>query len=202
MIEIRDADVDPAARGRLLDVLARAFLENPMNRVLHSANPRRRLRANRAGLRHVVVDPAVGAGVRVATIGGEVVGGYVVVTPGAFPLPRVRFVRMLECLVHQGPQGVLGWGEVNHDLLAVHPTFPHWYLCVLGVAPEMWGRGVGSALVEDLGRVARTDPAPIYLESDRPESIAFYRSRGFLMRDARTVHGVRCVCLERPATGE
>ena len=83
-------------------------------------------------------------------------------------------------------------------MVAIHPTFDHWYLCVLGVSPECWGTGVGSQLLRDLEAETANEPAPIYLESDRAESVAFYRARGFRTREEIVIRDVRCTCLLRP----
>ena len=39
------------------------------------------------------------------------------------------------------------------------------------------------------------DAVPIYLESDRSESVGFYRARGFSDCGQEQVHGVVCWCL-------
>ena len=89
------------------------------------------------------------------------------------------------------------WGRVNFELGQLHPDSPHWYLAVLGIEPGLQGRGLGGRLLAELDRVVATRPAPIYLESDREQSVQFYRARGFEDRDERLVFGVRCVCLGR-----
>ena len=60
-----------------------------------------------------------------------------------------------------------------------HPREPHWYLPVLGTAPEHQGRGFGSALLAPV--LARCDAAglPAYLESSKEANIPFYRRHGF-----------------------
>jgi GNAT superfamily N-acetyltransferase len=68
---------------------------------------------------------------------------------------------------------------------------------VLGVLPAMQGAGVGGQLIESLIEMVAAQPAPIYLESDRPESADFYRARGFEDRGEVQVHNVSCWCLGR-----
>lgn len=90
------------------------------------------------------------------------------------------------------------WGRVDFELGQIHPVERHWYLAVLGVEPARQGEGLGGLLLAELHRVvARGDPAPIYLESERPASIRFYQRRGYLERGVREVLGVRCVALGR-----
>ena len=60
-----------------------------------------------------------------------------------------------------------------------HPKEPHYYLAVLGVEPELQGRGFGSALMQPiLGRCDR-DQVPAYLESSKPRNVVLYERHGF-----------------------
>ena len=74
----------------LLEALALAFRDNPMNVAIHGSNPRRRVRANRAGLRALVLDSADQAIARVIRHEDRVVGGFIVVPPGGFPMARQK----------------------------------------------------------------------------------------------------------------
>ncbi len=170
---------DGPGRRALVDVLARAFRDNPMNRVIHGPDPARRVRANRAGLRALVLDLHSWTETRVIRNEGRVVGGFVAVPPGCFPLPGASLRRQLGCLFWQGARAMDRWGFVSESLLREHPLDPHWYLAVLGVDPDEQGQGIGTQLIDGLRAIARAAPGPIYLESDRPESVAFYRARGF-----------------------
>lgn len=215
------AEPDVAERRALLEVLARAFRDNPMNRAIHGASPRRRVRANRAGLRALVLDgpgeEGNGIHARIARgANGEVLGGFMALAPGCSALPRLRLRRQVGCVWHQGLRAMEHWSQVHFQLGQLRPTEPHWYLAVLGVDPRLWGRGVGSLLLAELLRLAGAAPAaegaaglevaadgvggrpdPIYLESDRDESIRFYRARGFEPWAACRVLGVRCLALGR-----
>ena len=192
---------DRMARQALLEVLAQAFRDNPMNVAIHGSDPRRRIRANRAGLRALVLDSEGSAIARVLCAEDRVVGGFVALQPGGFPLPAPRFRRQLGCMLRQGIRAMECWSQVNHELGLIRPIEPHWYLAVLGVAPWAWRRGWGRALVEALGQLVAQQPAPIYLEADRPQSVRFYQGLGFENRAELDVLGVRCVCLGRGFRG-
>ena len=58
---------------------------------------------------------------------------------------------------------------------------PHWYLMVVGVDPDLQGRGLGSSLVKE--GLARADQAscPCYLETSEPRNVAFYERLGFVV---------------------
>lgn len=189
----------PDRRGReaLLEALALAFRDNPMNLAIHGASPRRRVRANRAGLRALVLDAHPWTRTRVIATEKGIVGGFVAVPPGGFPLPGASLRRQLGCLVGQGARAMDCWGLVTEALRREHPSEPHWYVAVLGVVPEGRRRGFGGLLLEALMALSAEDPHPIYLESDRAESVAFYCARGFEVRGELAPLGVPCWRLER-----
>ena len=189
----------PDRRGReaLLEALAVAFRDNPMNLAIHGPRPRRRVRANRAGLRALVLDAHPWTQARVIANENGIVGGFVAVPPGGLPLPGASLGRQLGCLVAQGARAMDRWSFVTETLRSEHPREPRWYVAVLGVVPEGRRRGYGGRLLEALATLAAEDPHPIYLESDRAESVAFYCARGFEVRGELAPLGVPCWRLER-----
>lgn len=174
-----ETPADARDRRALVEVLARAFLDNPMNRRLHGPRPERRLRANRAGLRALVLDLHRWTEARVIRNEGRIVGGFVAVPPEQVPLPAASLRRQLGCLVWQGARAMEGWSRVTEALRREPPPAAHWYLATLGVDPRWQGRGFGRALVESLVALAAPSGLAIQLECDRPESVDFYRARGF-----------------------
>jgi GNAT superfamily N-acetyltransferase len=56
---------------------------------------------------------------------------------------------------------------------------PHWYLAILGVEPELQGRGIGGALMRPI--LDRCDRAqlPCYLETQKERNVPFYERHGF-----------------------
>jgi len=55
----------------------------------------------------------------------------------------------------------------------------HWYVMVVGVAPEMQGSGLGRALLQPILDRAEADRQPCYLETAQPKNVAFYEHLGF-----------------------
>lgn len=188
---------DRAARRALVGVLARAFRDNPMNVRIHGPDPARRVRANAAGLRSLVLDQAERLESRVIRYESTVIGGFVLARPGDFVLPRPSFRRQFECFCLQGRRAMAAWSEVTAGVPAHRPQTPHWYLAVLGVEPTWQGRGLGAALVRAIDDLAARDPGPLRLECDRSESVRFYRAHGFEVRAEGSVHGVPVWCLGR-----
>jgi GNAT superfamily N-acetyltransferase len=59
------------------------------------------------------------------------------------------------------------------------PKTPHWYLDMLGVAPEASGQGIGAQLLRHgLARCDRTGEA-VFLQTLSEEMIAYYHNYGF-----------------------
>jgi GNAT superfamily N-acetyltransferase len=71
--------------------------------------------------------------------------------------------------------------EVLEQMAASHPTYPHWYLALLGVDPAFQGHGLGSRLLE-IG-LQRVDSAhlPAYLETPNPDAVPLYERHGFVL---------------------
>lgn len=79
----------------------------------------------------------------------------------------------------------LAAGEESHRT-AVPPE--HWYVMVVGVAPEAWGTGLGRALLQPgLDRAAAAGQ-PCYLETANPANNSFYEHLGFERLAELTVH--------------
>jgi Immunity protein 35/Acetyltransferase (GNAT) family len=61
------------------------------------------------------------------------------------------------------------------------PPAPHYYLGVIGVHPDMHGRGVGTQLLESFCDLSRSDPlsSGVYLETAEESNLRFYERAGF-----------------------
>ena len=55
----------------------------------------------------------------------------------------------------------------------------HWYVMVVGVAPEEQGKGIGRALLQPIIKRADTAGQPCYLETAQPANVGFYERLGF-----------------------
>lgn len=68
-----------------------------------------------------------------------------------------------------------------------HPrTPPHWYLPIIGVAPEWQGRGFGAALLRPVLERCDRERTPAYLEASTPRNRALYERHGFdVMEECR-----------------
>ncbi|MBM0234011.1 GNAT family N-acetyltransferase [Micromonospora sp. STR1_7] len=71
---------------------------------------------------------------------------------------------------------VRGYDEAVHDAL---PTFPFWYLGVLGTHPDSAGRGWGRAVMRAGLDRAAADGLPAILETSNPGNVELYRRAGW-----------------------
>jgi GNAT superfamily N-acetyltransferase len=70
---------------------------------------------------------------------------------------------------------------LRYDLYTgpLHPKEPHDYLFVLGVEPDMQGRGLGKALLTRMSEEAERRNVPCYLETDTETNVRIYTSVGY-----------------------
>ncbi len=192
----------PAERRGAVEVLARAFRDNPLNvAVIRSDDPARREHSNYHGTRTLLPVAEVHGEVRVARSGEAVVGALIATPPHAYPFPPPSLAPRLRCLLAQGWRVARRWSEVFQALDALHPPEPHWYLGALGVDPGLHGRGIGRALLADWLEGVVRDARLAYLETDRVENVGFYRRSGFEVVDETAIFGARVWCMRRPAEG-
>ena len=81
---------------------------------------------------------------------------------------------------------------------------PHWYLWLLGVAPEAQRRGIGRRLLEPILDRADREGVPCYLETQTTGNVAFYAKSGFevIREDVEPVCGLPIWFLRRGAASE
>jgi GNAT superfamily N-acetyltransferase len=60
-----------------------------------------------------------------------------------------------------------------------HPKEPHWHLPLIGVDPRHQGKGYGSALLRYALAACDRDGLPAYLEATHPRNMALYERHGF-----------------------
>ena len=185
-----------------MGVLTRAFRDNPLDVAVIGDDPARRERSITHGMRATLRSAR---GCWTLSVSSPPVGhpsGILLASPpGLFPLDPPSLLVHLRSVLGQGLRVSTRWGVVYRALEDVHPLEPHWYLSLLGVDPSHQGQGLGRALLTHfLGRVDR-DRMPSYLETDRPENVAFYARAGFAVRCELRVLGAPVWCMLRPPVG-
>ncbi len=118
----------------------------------------------------------------------ERVRGVAAWLPPGVGLPS-RGRRAIEQL-RRGAPGALRTGPrlraaiaLMNTVAASHPREPHWYLGVLAVDPAFQARGLGGSLLAPHHARADGDVLPCYLETQKPENLAYYRRFGYEVVD-------------------
>lgn len=167
-------------REAAVQLLARAFRDNPLNvAVIGCDDPERRQLVNAHGLRSLLPTAQAHGRVRVRREAGALAAVLIGAPPDGFPLPAPSLARRLRSTFGQGLRVARRWAEVFETLAPLHPPEPHWYLSTLGVDPGWQRRGIGAALLTDWLAEVDRDACVAYLETDRPENVAFYARAGF-----------------------
>ena len=180
--EVRIVPVDAAVRRRAVDSLTRAFLDDPMwSCVLPDREARGTLLRpmwdaligfSRVYGEALTTSEGEGAACWVAPGNTQTTLGKLIRTGMALPRSMMRLPRDARDRFF----GMMRFIDGHHKRLM---TGPHWYLWVLGVAPEAQGRGIGGRLLEPVLATADADGVPCYLETQTDGNVAFYRKRGF-----------------------
>ena len=162
----------------MVEVLARAFDDDPVARFMFRGDRRRRRGLPRffsIQLRHMYM-----ADGEVWTTDDH--AGVALWAPPGKPEPGWRDLWHLSPLVPD----LLGLGraipDAGHLLAEVtrrRPRQAHWYLATIGTDPPRQGQGVGAALLEPTLRRCDTEGLPAYLESSKERNLAFYHRHGF-----------------------
>jgi ribosomal protein S18 acetylase RimI-like enzyme len=80
------------------------------------------------------------------------------------------------------------------------PPAPHYYLGVIGVHPDMHGRGVGTQLLRSFCELSRSDPLScgVYLETAQESNVRFYERAGFEETARGRLGRATLWCMYRP----
>ena len=177
MTEVRDAtaaDIDGITAA-----LVKAFADDPVMTYLF---PKEGSRPKKSGAFFTSDSKrSLTKGALYTTAGGPAKGGAVWMAPGQWKIGGLELLGQLAMLFKIGadtPRALSLLSKVEK----VHPTDPHWYLGILGTAPEYQGQGVGSALMAPVLEKCDTEGIPAYLESSKESNIPFYERHGFRVK--------------------
>ena len=177
-------------------VLARAFLSNPGHIAAFGTAARAKNEAFFRTALRVLKGPKF-----VATDAARIVGFVHWVDSSQCQVQGLEKLRLVPTLIgHLGVPStlrVVSWLSTwsKHD-----PDMPHMHLGPIGVLPEAQGRHIGTQLMTQYSDALTVATAAGYLETDRPENVAFYRRFGFEIVGEVPVIGVTHYFMVRPAT--
>jgi ribosomal protein S18 acetylase RimI-like enzyme len=176
--ELRQATI--ADVGRLKEVLAEAFHEDPILSWLIPDARRRKARLRRffaVELRHV----SLPRGQVWMTV--ERTGVAMTLRPGSWRVPLRATLLEGRCFgARLGMAARLGFAMEWHHARQV--SRPHYYIRDVGVLPEMQGSGLGRALIGPTLERCDRHGLPAYLEASSERSAALYERLGFrLLRE-------------------
>jgi len=166
-------------------VFARAFEDDPLTGFLFP-DAGSRIRRLTAFYRCMV--PTLAAHGRMET-DEEIRGGAVWQAPNP---PRPGSLQVLSMMLRSALalRGRTRAGiALGRTLEAVHERRPHWYLAVLGTAPEYQSMGVGSALIAPVLERCDREGVLAYLESSKEVNIPFYERHGFEVSQEVSIPG-------------
>jgi GNAT superfamily N-acetyltransferase len=117
---------------------------------------------------------AIDDGTAIAT--NDLAGVALWMAPGVGP-DEAALTALIERSVPAHRQAVVNdlFGEMGR----VHPSEPHWYLPLIGVAPDRQGQGIGGQLLASVLSMCDAAGLPAYLEATGRRCIPLYRRYGF-----------------------
>lgn len=172
MAEVREATA-PDIEG-ITAVLVQAFHDDPVMLYIFRKGPAKKSRAFFTS----DAKRSLTKGALYTTAGGPPQGAAIWMAPGEWKIGGLELLGQLPMLFQIGtdtPRALALLSQVEK----VHPEEPHWYLGVLGTAPEHQGTGVGSALIRPVLQKCDAEGVPAYLESSKESNIPFYERHRF-----------------------
>ena len=173
----RGLDLDEAAV-----VAARAFHHDPFFEYL-DPNPLRRARG--LGLFFRAAVRALGSAGRITgarRADGRLMGVAAWVPPGLYPLPgRAQVGELVGATRAMAPRpaGLRAGMRYLFAIDQAHPKDPMWYLLLLVVDPLVQRSGIGTRLQTPVLETADREGVDCYLETQKPENLAYYRRFGY-----------------------
>jgi len=100
--------------------------------------------------------------------------------PGTWHLGPLEQLRLLPAMAAVNRGNLPRLLTLLRMLEKRHPKEPpHYYLAVLGVEPELQGRGFGGALMQPILARCDEERIPAYLESSKRRNVVLYERHGF-----------------------
>lgn len=168
--------VHPYERERLVEVLTRAFVGDPVAQWFICQDERRRERSDR--LFRWFLNDSIPHGLTYTNDAHQGVALWI--PPHRWQMPLRRQVALLpEILRIVGAKNALSRITGVDCYQRSHPKAAHYFLLCLGVLPELQGQGIGSALLRPMLERLDRERMPAYLEASKEANVPFYEKHGF-----------------------
>jgi GNAT superfamily N-acetyltransferase len=109
----------------------------------------------------------------------HLIGAAFWMPPGTWHLGLLAQLRLLPSMAVITRRDLPRLLRVLNAIEAKHPQDDHYYLPLVGIAPEWQGRGFGSALLRPMLERCDRGGVPAYLEATSPRNRALYERQGF-----------------------
>jgi ribosomal protein S18 acetylase RimI-like enzyme len=163
-----------ADRTPLVSMLARAFIDDPIYLWLISGNAKRLQALFGAYLDHLALKHDE------TFMTADHLGAALWAPPGGWHLGLLEEILFLpDWLKVIGLRHVWSRWCAVEMIQKLHPETPHWYLMVIGIAPEAQGQGRASLLLNPVLDRCDSTGMPAYLETATPSNLPLYRRFGF-----------------------
>jgi GNAT superfamily N-acetyltransferase len=164
--------------GRLAEMLARAFYDDPVTSWFYPDHERRMRHARR----FFVIRQRQLADQELIFTTPELSGAALWTGPGRWREDLRQSLMMLPMLPVLLPRIVRSTHGVR-EIERRHPVGLHYYLSVLGTEPRQQGEGIGSALLGPVLRRCDAEGVGAYLESSKESNVDFYARHGFAVTE-------------------
>lgn len=170
--------ITAAETDQAVGVLSRGMLDNPGHLAAFGSDPERRqarLARMFGGLFAVIDDrPKVGV-----FEGDRMVGFASGSTPGRCRLGPLQQARAGLAMIGNGPASLVRVLRWQGTWAGQDPDRPHHHFGPIAVDAGRQGQGIGSLLMTAFTEQWDRAGEAAYLETDKPENLAFYRRHGF-----------------------
>lgn len=195
MDPVRITEMLPEMQLEAVHLLATAFVSNPLHIAVFGS---RALAKNEAFFRIALA--SLRGPKSVALIDSRIVGVIHWTDSPACQFSAVEKLRMTPSMIHGfGLQSSMRVGMWLSRWSKNDPLHPHSHLGPIAVAPEAQGRRIGQQLMDFYCGHLDQHRKTSYLETDRPENVAFYRRFGFETVQQEPVLGVLNFFMTRQA---
>jgi len=162
--------------GAASQTLAAAFADDPVWQYL--APSRARWRRHAARIFAADISNRLGHGHVYATEGMESIAVWS--PPDTWEHGLIQLLREGPAAARLFSTGALRAVRYQSSLERAHPRPSHYYLAILGTAPEHQGHGFASKALAPVLRRCDEEGMPAYLESSKEQNLAFYARHRFV----------------------